>query len=425
MAMKQITRRRFLSNSAVAGAGIATLAAAPSAALGRASRNDTLRVAIVGPGGRGQSLMREFFEFAKQYNAQMTGVCDVWTRRRDEAIELVKEAHGAAPKVYRRLDDVLADKDIDAVIIGTADHQHAKMLQASVEAGKDVYVEKPMANVLEEANAAFAAVQRSDAIVQIGTQRRSWPKYRAAEKMLKSTPLGDIVRVEIIGNACSPYRWRRSDADITAAREKDVDWQGFLMGKPDRPYDPRIFRCFRLFREFSGGIVDQWMSHAIDAVHMLTGESHPNSAVAHGGIYKYHDFRENADTISVAFEYGKGAKKFLVTYDVCLINASGRGCRLMGTRGTLHYENAGWRFSGNDVTFDDRISTDVEVQDDPDAMHHMANWLDCVRRRDPSSLYCDAAAGYGHSVACVLATESYWTGRRLEFNPQTKELASV
>jgi len=321
--------------------------------------------------------------------------------------------------MYSHIEPLLEDKEIDAVIIATADHQHAKMLRMAVDAGKDVYCEKPMANVLEEANDALDAVQKSNRIVQIGTQRRSDPKYRQAADMLRQNALGDIVKVDIIRNAFSPYRWAKSDKELASLKESDVDWNAFLMGKPSRPFDPRIYRSFRLFREFSSGIIDQWMSHGIDAVHMLTGRQYPTSAVAHGGIYKYHDYRENPDTVQVALEYGQDAEGFLATYGVTLINGAGSVWQVLGRRGTLEVEDP-WRISGDGIKSGERIREAQEIPDAPGVLHHMANWLDCVRRQDPRGIHCPAEAGYGHSVACIISTEALWSGQRTVFDSQRR-----
>jgi predicted dehydrogenase len=215
--------------------------------------------------------MQDFFKAAPNYNARMTAICDIWNKRREAAAARVKEVHGTEPKVYRHIEELLSDKDIDAVIIATADHQHAQMLKMAVEAGKDVYVEKPMANVLEEANATLAAVKKSGRIVQNGTQRRCYPKYRQAEKLMRQGVLGDVVKVDLNVNFYSPYRWAHKPEQLAEVREADTDWKAFLLGKPYRPFDPKIYRSFRLFREFSSGIIDQWMTHLIDIVHFLTG----------------------------------------------------------------------------------------------------------------------------------------------------------
>jgi predicted dehydrogenase len=279
-----------------------------------------------------------------------------------------------------------------------------------------------MANVLDEANKALDAVRRTKRIVQNGTQRRSYPKYREAARLMRQGLVGDIVKVDSVINECSPYRWAHTAEQIAAVRESDTDWKAWLLGKPYRPFDARVYRSFRLFREFSSGIIDQWMTHLIDAVHLLTGEQFPSSAVAHGGIYQYHDYRDNPDTIQVVLEYGRGPKRFLATYATCLANGAGKSFVILGTRGTLEFEE-NFRISGNGLKGNDRISEAREIGDAPGTVHHMANWLDCVRRRDAAGLYAPPEAGYGHSIACILAAESYWSGRRLAFDPVKRSIA--
>ena len=235
-----MNRREFLGAS---GAGLLTAPFGSTSPV-PAGPNDTINVGIVGPGGRGANLIEECVEYGKKYNARLTAVCDIWSLRRESGSALVAKASGAQPKVYRRYEEMLADRDIDAVIIATPDHSHAKLLVQAVEAGKDVYVEKPMANVLEEANQALDAVRRTKRIVQIGTQRRSYPKYREAARLMREGIVGDIVKVDVVINDYSPYRWAATPEEIAKVRESDTDWKTWLMGKPDRPFDPRIYRSF-------------------------------------------------------------------------------------------------------------------------------------------------------------------------------------
>ena len=419
MDFELVNRRRFLGKSAAAGLVFAGIAPAiGKAALGA---SDTIRVAIVGAGARGTVLTKECIQFGKEYNARVVGVCDIWNRHRDQAVALLHDTYGTEPKVYRRIEDTLEDKEVDAVIIATADHQHGQMLKTAVEAGKDVYCEKPLANVLAEANAALDAAKKTDRVVQIGTQRRSWPRYREAKRLMREGVLGDVVKVDNISNYCSPYRWARRDEDFSTIKEKDLDWPAFLLGKPYRPFDPRIFRCFRLFKDFSSGIIDQWMTHGIDAIQWLIDEPYPKSVVAQGGIYRYHDFRENPDTTQVLLEYGEGEKRLLVNYSVSLISAHGRAVRLLGTRGTLELEFV-YRLSGDGITDDDRIPEAKEIPEAPNTFHHMANWLDCIRRRDPKGAYADIDAGYAHSIACIMSNEALWNGGRLSWDPSTRSI---
>ena len=183
----------------------------------------------------------------------------------------------------QHMEDLLALKDVDAVIISTADFQHAPMLKMAVEAGKDAYCEKPMANVLEEAKAARDAVRSRKQIVQIGTQHRSEPYQIAAKESIQHGELGDVSKVEIVWNYHGP-RWR-GRAEVNQIREEDTDWKKWLLNKPYRPFDPRAYFEFRLYKDFSSGIPDQWMSHGIDLVHYFLDDPFPKSVVAMGGVY--------------------------------------------------------------------------------------------------------------------------------------------
>ena len=153
--MADVTRRDFVKSTAAA---TALSAASYQRVMGA---NERLRIGIIGPGQRGKALMRNFYTWAQDMNAQMGAVCDIWTKNRELAASLVKQWGGNDAKQHRNMEETLADKEIDAVIIATADFQHAKMLEAAVKAGKDVYCEKPMATVLAHAKDAVRAVHAS------------------------------------------------------------------------------------------------------------------------------------------------------------------------------------------------------------------------------------------------------------------------
>ena len=220
--------------------------------------------------------------------------------------------------------------DLDAVIISTPEHSHSPLLKLAVEAGKDVYVEKPMGNVLAEVKAARDTVLQHKAIVQVGTQHRSEPYPKLARETINSGALGDVSKIEIVWNYHGP-RWR-GRKEVSQIREADTDWTKWLMTRPHRPFDPRLYFEFRLYREFSAGIADQWMSHGIDLVHYFMNDSFPRSATANGGIFAWHDGRENADTFQALLEYPKG---FLVSYATSFGNDSPSFTRYMGKKATL------------------------------------------------------------------------------------------
>ena len=214
-------------------------------------------------------------------------------------------------------------------MIATPEHSHSPVLKAAADAGKHAYCEKPMGNVLDEVKAARDAVKERSLVVQIGTQHRSEPYQLAAREVLRSGALGDVSKYEIEWNYNGP-RWR-GRPQVKQIREQDTDWKKWLMTKPYRPFDPQLYFEFRLYKEFSSGIPDQWMSHGIDLVHFFMNEEPPRSVMAHGGVYAWHDGRENPDTFQALVEY----PSFLASYSTSFGNDCDSFSRIMGKKATL------------------------------------------------------------------------------------------
>src|SRR5262245_47468305 len=219
MAKESKSRRDFIKTSMAGAAGIALTSSASSYAriLGA---NDRVRVAIVGPGDRARdALIPSFLRLARELNFEPVAVCDIWNKRREEGASFVAQQ---ADKLQvplgseqlakaRNTDELYAMKNIDAVIIATADFQHAYHCMEAVRAGKDVYVEKPFANTMNDARNALKLVTNSKQIVQVGTQRRSTPSYMRANEFIRTGKFGDIVMAEMTCNVNPPGRWRRPD----------------------------------------------------------------------------------------------------------------------------------------------------------------------------------------------------------------------
>src|SRR5262245_20988453 len=244
--------------------------------------NDRIGLGHIGIGNRGRELASVVAGLKSNHNVEMVAVCDLWKVNRERAAKAAANDYGRPPLSFQYMEDLLNRKEVDAVLISTADFQHAPLLKLAAEAGKDVYCEKPMANDLSEAKAARDAVLPRKRIVQIGTQHRSEPYQAAVRELVASGALGRISKVEIVWNYHGP-RWR-GRPEVKQIREEDTDWRKWLLAKPYRPFDPQAYFEFGLYREFSTGIPDQWMSHAIDMVHNVVGDPFPRSAVAHGGV---------------------------------------------------------------------------------------------------------------------------------------------
>ena len=428
-------RKTFLTKSAALLAGSVAFTNSALSYSRIAGANDRISLCHVGNGSRGHDLDWIASQLKTSHNVEMTTVCDLWRVNREKAIATNTKYYGRPPRGYQYIEEVLALKDVDAVIISTPEHSHSPLLKMAVEAGKDAYVEKPMGNVLDEAQAARDAVLKSDRIVQMGTQHRSEPYPRAAFGLIQTGVLGDISKVEIVWNYHGP-RWR-GRPETKLLREEDTDWRKWLLTKPYRPFDPKVYCEFRLYKEFSSGIPDQWMSHAIDLVHWYTGESAPHSVVAHGGIFAWHDGRENADTFQALLEYPKG---FLVSYSTSFGNDAPSFTRYMGKKATL--TNIGGEGSprfqlveekGNhedDADIDkERVSKYVLLPGqtglppmgiDDLTTEHMANWFECMRSRQQP--HCTVKEGFGHSVACIMAAQSYWAGKKLYWDAASETI---
>src|SRR5437764_1296241 len=301
------SRRDFMKNATLGAAGVIVASRASSYAniLGA---NDRVRVGIVGYSDRcRQALIPSFMMHAKELNFDFVAVSDVWSRRRDEGAVAIGKLVGHEIAKARNNEELYDRKDVDAVIIATADFQHAPHGVEAVRAGRDAYVEKPMANTMEDAKAIRKAVEETKKIVQIGSQRRSGRNYIRANEFINSGKFGDIVMVEMTWNVNQPGRWRRPQL-VNEIRKQDTDWDRFLLNRREKGrkpgWDPRKYLEFRLFWPYSSGIPCQWMSHQIDTVHWFSGLPHPRSVVANVGIYMWKDGRKNWDTITAVFDYG-------------------------------------------------------------------------------------------------------------------------
>lgn len=434
-------RRDFLKTSAgavgMAGLGMSFSASSYGRILGS---NDRVRVGVIGFSDRfRQSLVPAFMDHAKETNFAFVGVSDLWNRRRDEAKAFLTSKGGADANNFalcRNNDELLDRKDIDAVIISTADFQHAIHCADAVESGRDVYVEKPFAESMEDARKALKAVEKSKRIVQVGSQRRSAPNYHAANEYIKSGKFGDVSMVEMTWNVNQPGRWRRAKL-VSEIRQEDTDWKRFLMNRPAEAWDPRKYLEFRLFYPYSSGIPGQWMSHQIDTVHWFSGLDHPRSVVANGGIYVWKDGRVNADTFTAVFDYGPDndkTKGFQVMYSSRMHNEAG------GTK-EYYYSNGGMiNLDTNKITSEGglqagpakdmgmqpnllasqtlltgpKVETGANTGGDLMTSLHMKNWMDCVRsRKEPNA---PARVGFNHSVANIMATKALHTGKRVTWD---------
>lgn len=440
------SRRDFIKKSALATAGTYFGAVGFSAkSYGNIiGSNDRVRVGVVGYSDRFRgSLLPCFINHYKELNFDMVAVSDIWRLRREEAEVTLKEKLGHGIKTFRNNDELYSSKEIDAVIISTADFQHALHGIEAVKGNCDAYIEKPFAETMDDARAALKAIKESKKIIQIGSQRRSGTNYHAAANFVKEGKFGAITMVELTWNVNQPARWRRLKA-VEMMKEQDTDWKRFQMNRPVEPFSARKHLEFRLFWPYSSGLPGQWMSHQIDTVHWFSGLKHPRSCVANGGIYFWKDGRENWDTMTAVFDYGaeKDPKNgFQVTFASRMHNGEDRPKELYYSNGGEMNLNTNMvsAFGGlqerhaEDLNMqanllpemslkkvEEKVETGANTGGDNLTSNHMRNWMECVRSRKETN--APVEAGYSHAIACIMANAAARTGTKVTFDEAKQEV---
>ena len=439
------SRRRFIAKSATAAAAFfSTVHGFPAYSYRRIlGSNDRVRVGVVGLSDRFRgSLLPCFLENHHKQNFDITALSDIWRLRRETGKALLEEKMRHPIQVFRNNEEMYASGAVDAVMISTADFQHALHAIEAVKAGCDVYVEKPFAETMADNRAALKAIRESGKIVQVGSQRRSGLNYKTAADFIRTGKFGPVTMVELTWNVNQPGRWRRLEA-VRSLRESDTDWTRYLMNRPAEPFDARKHLEFRLFWPYSSGLPGQWMSHQIDTVHWFTGLQHPRSVVANGGVYWWKDGRQNWDTLTAVFEYGPSndpATGFQVTFSSRMHNgdenpkeiyySNGGELNLNTNRvtptGGLTQDHA--RAMGmpsnllkeTDLGAAARVETSANTGGDYLTTAHVLNWMECVRNRKTTN--APAEAGYAHAIACIMTTAAIRTGQRATFDETAQEV---
>jgi predicted dehydrogenase len=440
------SRRKFIRQSAqaVAGTYMGSLAFSASSYARIIGANDRVRVGVVGFSDRHKSShIPPFMQFYKDMNFDIVAVSDIWKKRREEGAAFLKDKMGHDITAFRNNDELYASRSVDAVFISTADFQHALHAIEAVNAGVDVYCEKPFAETMEDNRAALKAVKASKSIVSIGSQRRSGPNYMAAADFIQTGKFGPITMVELAWNVNQPGRWRRP-ALVAQCREEDLDWKRYLMNRPYEKFDPRKYLEYRLFWPYSSGLPGQWMSHQIDTVHWFSGYNHPRSVTANGGIYMWKDGRRNWDTITAVFDYGPTndpTTGFQVVFGSRMHNGEDKP-------GEIYYSNGGELNlitnkvspkGGLKANYADamnmkpnllpelnlterivKVEAGANTGGDELTTAHVKNWMECIRSRKQTN--APVEAGYYHSIANIMTNAAAITGEKVTFDDKTQEV---
>jgi predicted dehydrogenase len=395
-------RRAFLASSALATTTLLTETSRGFAA------NDTLRIGLIGVGGRCRQLVKSF---AGLPNVKITAVCDVW----DQNLELAKKL--ADPKAFatKQYEELLARKDVDAVLIGSPDHWHVPLTVDACKAGKDVYVEKPLTHDLSEGKAVIAAQNENKRVVQVGTQQRSMTHILKAYELLKAGTIGKVHKVHCTWNRNAARAQRFKDA----LDAKTVDWKRFLGNAKPQEFDAYRFRQWRWFWDFGGGIFTDLMVHWIDVVHWFLDLNHPTTASSIGDSFSTKGVWETPDTVQTLLRYPD--KEVQVYFEGTFSNnRNGSMVEFMGTEGTLYIDRGRYEIipdrdkkkpepSALILGSDKRKGLDFYDQPDGELLH-LLNWVECVRDRS-KKVNCPAEAGVSAASAAHMANQSLKTGQ--------------
>ncbi|KPL11044.1 hypothetical protein AMJ85_04780 [candidate division BRC1 bacterium SM23_51] len=419
-------RREFLQKSLLTGAGaaIATsmLPAATRRTAGRAiGANDRINIGLIGCGGRMGYLVRVAKD--ADANATVTAICDVWDQQRNSWTTSIEKMFGAKPQTHADYRKLLETADVDAVIIATPAHQHCGQVIDAAQAGKHVYVEKPIAPLmesLEPLNKCYDAVKKAGIVIQHGTQGSSAAETFALKDFFAEEKLGKVFRIESTINHYVPY-WNQYKGP---QEEKETEWKAFLYDKSYRPFDADQHAAWMGYYDFSSGPIGGWMAHFSNFVHAVTGCECPVAATAFGGIYApTSDRRRTApDNVTVILEYPERFYTQFVTHFGSSLNTEttffmlGKG--LVQTRFGHYPGNPVYSSRG----VDDSIPETKLLEEDPPypGQAHMANWLGCIR--NGSRTNANMEMGYKQGIAVVMGDTAYRLGRKVIFDKAKREI---
>jgi predicted dehydrogenase len=418
-----LNRREFLGTSGrlTVGGAAAWSALHPAIRTSQAAlvpASEKVNVALIGCGGMGTYNLEDFM---RADEVRVAALCDVDDEHLNQTADKVEKKYGSRPKTTKDYREVLDDKSIDAVIIGTPDHWHAIPFVAACLAGKDVYCEKPVSHNILEGRAMVNAARRYKRVNQIGTQQRSGEHFQKAVKLVQDGKLGrvSLTRTWNFENE-SPHGMGRL-ADQPRAPE-GVDYDRWLGPAPVRPFNPRRFHgTFRWFFDYAAGMIGDWNVHLQDIIHWGMNVQAPKSVHASGGKYTLDDLRDTPDTMVVTYEFDGPQGPFIQLYEMRKGNARGiagnpgHGMQFHGTDATLYLDRDGF-----EVFPEGERTAAVKSGGSDQHWPHVQNFLACVKSRE--KCICDIATGHTSTVVCHLGNISMKVGRKIYWDAANEKV---
>jgi predicted dehydrogenase len=352
--------------------------------------NNRIGIGVVGAGRRGTIVSQAFLADGR---ADLRSICDIYDVHRDRLGSLLHASDHV--QLTARHEDVLANSEVDAVLLAVPDHLHVSLGQSVLEAKKHLYIEKPTVHHWKDRTILEATAEQSGRVLQCGTQQRSGPHYiRAKQEIFASGKLGQVVFARAVW---SNFPWQCRHI-VPAPQPAGLDWQRFLGPAPQVPYDTARFDSWRYFPDYGGGLLADILTHWADVAQWMLDDNHPQTAQAGGGIYAFHDGRQNPDTVNALIQY----KNWNLSFEssVLPIRNDQPSVFFEGTQGTLDLSREGYIFQPN------KGPAIKVAAEGPLENAHTTNFLDAILKGTPVS--ATLASGIDACRPVQMALRSYW-----------------
>lgn len=431
---KTVSRRGFLETAGIATGALAAAGTFAHPAIGKVKgANDRLNFAILGPGGRAQAHIGVLLDMKNEGKpVDIIAVADVYEKNRENA---KNRANCKQAEVdYRK---VIENKDVDAVVIATPDHWHAKMTIDALEAGKDVYCEKPMTHTIDEARRVAEAVKKTKQVMTVGVQSTADPRWRIANEMITAGKIGHVMQGQTSyyrNSSMGQWRYYALTADMSP---KTVDWKMFLGTEfglaPDQPFNRAKFAQWRCYWDFGGGMYTDLFVHQLTHLIQAMGVRFPRRVVGAGGLYMEYDGRDVPDVATVVADYDEGCQ---VIISATMCNDVQLGEVIRGHTGTLRFGGSpqdGFTLSpqkiegkpappGANKGEGGTLTKPEQPRDDTRALWD--SFIECVRSRNQDTL-CPAETGYAAIATVNMGVQSYREGKALYFDKATGKVSEA
>ncbi len=407
-------RRRFIQTVTAGAAAVASSARSYAAVLGA---NERFRMGVIGCGIMGSAHIDALLGMKDSDNVEVGAVCDVYQKRREAAAAKT----GADP--YAHYEKLLARKDLDGVVIATPEHWHHRMAIDALNAGKHVYLEKPMTQTISQAREVVRKVRSSGLKLQVGVQGMSDETYEVANEYVRQGTLGKVVMAQIdySGNYAEEFWYHEIDPDIRPG--VNLDWEAWLGPAPRRPWDPLRFTLWRHYWDYSGGIATDFFIHRITRILKSLGLGCPERVTATGGKWHYTESpAEVPDTFNMLCDYPGGPTVALIS---SMANDTKIKHVLRGHKATLEFTADGFVITPQEPRIlgkrpeEERKAKDVHLlvykkKGAEDITLHHRNLLNAVRQGE--ALRCDVELGYYGAVVTLMGVQSFREQAYLKWN---------